>query len=517
MSLLFLISFFSCEQIEEKPIIGEDEDEETFEYISEKPYNLNVIYFVPADKVPNENYHQRLSEIMLDGQAFFLKYMKHWGYGNKTFGLLKDDSKKRVKIHVINGTKPASAYPYEGGGNEMRKEIDAYFSENPSEKSSEHFLVISAVNQAVTGGANPADVPFYGIGRYAYALDYPGMSIDDLGKDGVAGSEATKWIGGLLHEMGHGLNLPHCKEKVSEASDPNLGTSLMGSGNYTYGNSPTCLTHSSAAYLNNCQVFAESQGNFYGPVSSSISSIQANFENGSIKISGTFESDVPVSDLTFSNRPESDAGGYQAVKWVEKPDGTSFSVAMPIEEFWQKGNTLYDFSIVRHHTNGANTATNYAYSFENDVPSVDFGDRDELDKSAWSIVDFSSEETSGEGQTGRAADVIDGDSETYWHSQWTGNAASYPHHFTVDMSEVKTAKGLSITQRNGQRKIKAYKLFVSNNNSDWTLLKEGEIPNLSGRVYFDLASESSFRYFKFEAINSHDGHQFAALAEIGFF
>ena len=180
ISLLLLISFFSCEQIEENPISEGDEDEETFEYVSEKPYNLNVIYFVPADKVPNENYHQRLSEIMLDGQAFFLKYMKHWGYGNKTFGLLKDNSKKRVKIHVINGTKPASAYPYEGGGNEMRKEIDAYFSENPSEKSSEHFLVISAVNQAVTGGANPADVPFYGIGKYAYALDYPGMSIDDL-------------------------------------------------------------------------------------------------------------------------------------------------------------------------------------------------------------------------------------------------------------------------------------------------------------------------------------------------
>ncbi|MFD2036952.1 discoidin domain-containing protein [Belliella marina] len=513
---LFLIS---CSQMEEIPIIEDDEnlEEETFDYTSNNPYNLNVIYFVPSDREENPDYHKRISEIMLDGQAFFLKYMKHWDYGEKTFGLLKDQSKNRVKIHVIRGEKPASAYPYEGGGNEIRKEVDAYFAESPSEKSSDHYLIISSVNNPATGGANPADVPFYGMGRYAYALDYPGMSIEDLGKDGVAGSEATKWIGGLLHEMGHGLNLPHCKEKVSEASNPNMGTSLMGAGNYTYGKSPTCLTHSSAAYLNNCQVFAETQGNFYGPVNSSIKTILAKYENGHIHISGTFESDVPVTDITFSNRPETDAGGYQAVKWVEKPDGNGFEVNMPISEFWEKDNMGYDFSIVRHHTNGANTSTAYAYTFENDIPMINFGDRDELDKNNWTILDFSSEETSGEGSTGRISDVIDGKPETYWHSRWTSNASDYPHHFTIDMSQIQAVNGLSITQRNGQRRIKDYKLYVSDNNSDWELLISSQIPNLPGRVYIDLEETASFRYFKFEAISSHDGQQFAALAEIGFY
>ncbi|SNS16822.1 F5/8 type C domain-containing protein [Belliella buryatensis] len=139
----------------------------------------------------------------------------------------------------------------------------------------------------------------------------------------------------------------------------------------------------------------------------------------------------------------------------------------------------------------------------------------EMDKSEWEIISFSSEETSGEGATGRAKDVIDGDVNTYWHSRWSSDVASYPHHFTVDMSESREVEGFLISQRNGSRKIKDFKIYVSQDNEDWTVLKEGNLQNNASKQNIVLTEKTTFRYFKFEGLNAHDGQQFGALAEIG--
>src|SRR3546814_20514323 len=51
----------------------------------------------------------------------------------------------------------------------------------------------------------------------------------------------------------------------------------------------------------------------------------------------------------------------------------------------------------------------------------DIADYPDYDRSAWTIVDFSSEEANGEGpNNGRAVLVLDGDNQTFWHSQWQG-------------------------------------------------------------------------------------------------
>lgn len=432
------------------------------EYSSEYQHNLNVIYFIPSNRSPNPDYHLRLSKILLNGQNFFNSWMKHWGYGDESFGILKNQDKKLIKIINIYGKYPNTYYPYEGGHSNIKKEIDAYFSDNPEERTSEHYLVISAVNTIDPNEVQNSDVPFYGIGgRWAYALDYPGMSIENLGASGTTGFEATKWIGGLLHELGHGLNLPHCGEKVSEKNNPSFGTSLMGGGNYTYGKTPTFLEHSSCAILNNGQLFTKTPKSFYTPnATAKILNINADSDNTNINISGTFQSNIPVTDITFYNRPENNTGGYTAMTWVGKPsNNNTFSIEMPLDEFREKGNLNYEFSIILHHENGMNTWSSYGYKFENDLPIINFGDRDEFDKSNWQIIDFSSEEISGEGSiNGKAINLIDGDIETYWHSRWTNNLTNYPHHFTIDTNNSLHASGFSIAQRNGARKIKILKL-----------------------------------------------------------
>lgn len=142
---------------------------------------------------------------------------------------------------------------------------------------------------------------------------------------------------------------------------------------------------------------------------------------------------------------------------------------------------------------------------------------DEADKTNWTIVDFNSEETSGERDTGRANDVIDGNVTTYWHSRWSSDAASYPHHFTVDMSKSMGIEGFVISQRNGSRKIKDFKIHVSQDNENWTTLVDSQLLNDASQQVQNLAERTTFRYFKFEGLNAHDGQQFGALAEIGIF
>lgn len=182
-----------------------------------------------------------------------------------------------------------------------------------------------------------------------------------------------------------------------------------------------------------------------------------------------------MTDITFYNRPENNTGGYTAMTWVGKPsNNNTFSIEMPLDEFREKGNLNYEFSIILHHENGMNTWSSYGYKFENDLPIINFGDRDEFDKSNWQIIDFSSEEISGEGSiNGKAINLIDGDIETYWHSRWTNNLTNYPHHFTIDTNNSLHASGFSIAQRNGARKIKNFKIEISNNNIDWEPIYNG--------------------------------------------
>lgn len=143
----------------------------------------------------------------------------------------------------------------------------------------------------------------------------------------------------------------------------------------------------------------------------------------------------------------------------------------------------------------------------------------ELSKTGWTINSFSSEETSGEGATnGRAATLIDGSFSTYWHSRWTSTATSYPHQFVIDLGSAKTAKGLSLVQRNSlARAIKDFQVLTSTDNVTFTAVNNYTAQNATGAQYFAFGSSKTFRYLKVIANNAYDGLQFASLAEIGLY
>ncbi len=496
----------------------------TYNYTSTQARNLNIVYFIPADITAYANYEQRLSAIMLAGQKYFADQMNLNGYGSKTFGLLKDEAKGRVKIVTIKGKLGREQYKKETAGN-ITKEISEYFAANPSDKSSEHTLIILPALYLNADGLLPVDGinPFFGSGKSCFALDYPNFDIKFKGTDTF---EFTKWYGGLFHELGHGLNLPHNRAKESEVNTK--GTSLMGAGNYTLERTPTFLTRVDCAVLNVNQIFNSDTKTYYSDVTAGISNIQAAFSSatGKITVTGKFASNNPVKTILYFNDPNTPGDNgtgvnkdYNAICWDSQPLGTdAFAVEMPISDLKEKADGIpYELKVKLVHENGSVTETIYNYTFANGIPVLDFSTKAEISKQGWSISSFSSEEISGEGTVnGRAVTLIDGNAASYWHSRWIGSAASYPHNLVIDMGSVKTVNGLSLTQRSGlSRAVKDFELQYSTDGTNFIAINNYIAAKSNGVQYFNLGSAQSFRYFKLIAKSSWDGLEFASLAELG--
>lgn len=142
-----------------------------------------------------------------------------------------------------------------------------------------------------------------------------------------------------------------------------------------------------------------------------------------------------------------------------------------------------------------------------------------LPKDAMTVVDFDSQET--EGEDGHAANVIDGDSASCWHSEWLNDSPAYPHHVAVDLGGSQELRGISIQQRPGSEpngRIKGYEVYVSADGTDWgSPVATGELGTGTAPqpVMFDAPATAGF--VKVVATSSHNGQPWASIAELEFF
>ena len=120
-----------------------------------------------------------------------------------------------------------------------------------------------------------------------------------------------------------------------------------------------------------------------------------------------------------------------------------------------------------------------------------------IGKDGWTIVSCSSEETSGEGDNGRAQLIIDGNDNTYWHPQWQSSVAQLPHTLVVDMKAVKSVGGFLIKMGGASnRYIKAYDIYGSTDNSSWTKLCSDDKAPVKSEFKALLDEAVNIRYFK---------------------
>ena len=309
---------------------------------------LNVVYFLGSDTEPVPDYERRLSELLLCLQQFYGREMQRHGYGARSFGL-DIKSPGRVNIIEYKAKNPAAHYPYEnGGGWKAAQELEEFFKANPDRKKSQHTLVIMPTwNDEKNGPDNPGGVPFYGMGRNCFALDYPAFDIKHLGQKTREGQLLTKWYGGLAHELGHGLNLPHNHQTASDGKK--YGTALMGAGNYTFGTSPTFLTPASCALLDACEVFSvtPAQKFYEGRPEVEIKDTAISFKGDQILISGSYKSPQTVKALNVyvQDPPYAVNQDYDAVSFSQRLGKKSGKFSMKIDKKELDGLTNNEFRI----------------------------------------------------------------------------------------------------------------------------------------------------------------------------
>ena len=309
---------------------------------------LNVVYFLGSDTEPVPDYERRLSELLLYLQQFYGREMQRHDYGARSFGL---DIKTPGRVNIIEykAKNPAAHYPYEnGGGWKAAQELEEFFKANPDRKKSQHTLVIMPTwNDEKNGPDNPGGVPFYGMGRNCFALDYPAFDIKHLGQKTREGQLLTKWYGGLAHELGHGLNLPHNHQTASDGKK--YGTALMGAGNYTFGTSPTFLTPASCALLDACEVFSvtPAQKFYEGRPEVEIKDTAISFKGDQILISGSYKSPQTVKALNVyvQDPPYAVNQDYDAVSFSQRLGKKSGKFSMKIDKKELDGLTNNEFRI----------------------------------------------------------------------------------------------------------------------------------------------------------------------------
>lgn len=489
------------------------------EYESEMPYNLNVIYFIPSDGIARPEYERRVSEILLSAQDYFRTNMYNWGFGNKTFGLLKNPATNRIKINVIHGSKPMSSYNDSDGQatNMIHNEVVAYFASHPTDKTSNHTIIFIATPSPQT------PIPYNGFylpqSTGAVVGDNEAFDLQYINEGSPRGNQAKSSMGGFLHELGHGLNLPHTALPKSQTNIPGYGTSLMGAGNYTYGFSSTILAKTSCAILNNCQVFSTSAkpaGYFYAPGKEfKITSINANYSNGRINISGTYTANAPLNAIISYYVPAQN--NYYAPSGIASYTSNTFSTYIDLADLYHTDKD-YVFALEAAFEDGSIAdAQYYNFTFVNGVPDIKW----DMNRDSWTVS------SSSQHLYYPAIYAIDGNVNTYWHTNYelgtvqTGPAnglpQNFPYYFDIDMGSVNSISGLSFIQHQGLvRTAKNISISTRSSASDtWKVQNSYTLTNVTSKQYTAFPQVDNARYIRIKFDSSYDGQPYVAIPEIG--
>jgi hypothetical protein len=131
------------------------------------------------------------------------------------------------------------------------------------------------------------------------------------------------------------------------------------------------------------------------------------------------------------------------------------------------------------------------------------------------VVSVDSEETNG--QDGYGENAVDGNPNTYWHTQWHGNSPGLPHEIIIELLPPSVIKGFTYLPRQDESDhgtIKDYELYASDDGRNFGQpVKQGAFE--PGKVEkIESFQPIKCRFIKLKAISEINGLPWTSAAEI---
>jgi NPCBM/NEW2 domain len=342
------------------------------------PRVLRLCYWTPADRDPREQYRARLTRVMTHIRDFYSREMAAWGLPGRTIqlefaadGLLQiHEVKGALKSEECTETDPSDGQAIRrdclrvlrDAGLDGDKETIVIFCNlaewDPEKRKMSHHSPYYASGDSRRGTAWQVDSPL---------LDSALLGVKDQhitdGQYGriSLGKYNSIFVGGVCHELGHALGLPHCRE--SAACRPARGTALMGGGNRTYGDELRGEGHGSFLTLAHALKLA-AHPQFSGSVKELATKAEAAFSDwqltpgaDGLRITGRVKANLPVHAVLAYADPEG-GGDYDSeiAAAIPASDG-AFSLHLPRAQRKDRAASLRFVGVC---VNGAATAGNWA-------------------------------------------------------------------------------------------------------------------------------------------------------------
>jgi len=144
-----------------------------------------------------------------------------------------------------------------------------------------------------------------------------------------------------------------------------------------------------------------------------------------------------------------------------------------------------------------------------------------LDRGIWAIADYSSQEEANEQESGghlnsRASCVLDGFTNTFWHTRWSSNVpGKYPHYITFDLKREVLLEKARIIRRQGNTNLNTFEIQGGpSKEGPWTKIVEYVIKATNNPQTIEFPEGTyQYRYIRFYCTKGGGGNIHASLAE----
>ncbi len=210
----------------------------------DSPGRVVVVYFTPNDRPPAKDHVERIRRIVEETAGFYDRELARHGFADRHLRVYRN-AQKQVEVIDVVGAGPDADYG-KPDGNKIRQEAVAVLRTKQIDPEAAVLLIFcNLMDYNAQRGTIAHHSPYYGGGTYLQGTawqcdseildpqrfqDATPLQDGEYGRITI-GKHNSIFIGGVIHELGHALSLPHCRQREDETI---YGTALMGSGNRTY-------------------------------------------------------------------------------------------------------------------------------------------------------------------------------------------------------------------------------------------------------------------------------------------